>query len=138
MPYNASRDSRCWFVGFPENLKFTGNTACQFGRRFSHFFLQNVRMENTMMTISVANPIIIEIDSYTVMLSPPALLENRETDHQLPLAALYHNTAGDGSRSEKYNQGLAGSVWLPLVVVAEIATAAFLFCGHLGGQCGSD
>ena len=94
-------------------------------RRFSHFFLQNVRMENTMMTISVANPIIIEIDSYTVMLSPPALLENRETDHQLPLAALYHNTAGDGSRSEKYNQGLAGSVWLPLVVVAEIATATF-------------
>ena len=34
---------------------------------FLYFFLHNVRIEKTMNTMSVANPIIIEIDSNTVI-----------------------------------------------------------------------
>jgi hypothetical protein len=50
---------------------------------FLFFFLHNVRIEKTMNTINVANPIIIERDSNTVIGITSHPLQEWETDHQL-------------------------------------------------------
>ena len=55
---------------------------------FLYFFLHNVRIEKTMITINVANPIIIERDSNTVIGITSHPVTEWETDHRLPLNKL--------------------------------------------------
>ena len=55
---------------------------------FLYYFLRNVRIEKTMNTINVANPIIIERDSNTVIGITSHPLKEWETDHRLPLQRL--------------------------------------------------
>ena len=55
---------------------------------FLYFFLHNVRIEKTMNTVNVANPIIIERDSNTVIGITSHPVKEWETDHQLSLQRL--------------------------------------------------